>query len=49
MTVHEKAPRRFPDGGAEGATNNFAQRLGAVDDEQPADLGIKPALDQVID
>src|SRR5256885_7155298 len=34
---------------AEGATDNFAQRLGAVDDEQPADLGIKPALDQVVD
>jgi hypothetical protein len=27
----------------EGATDDFAQRLGAVDDEQPADLGIKPA------
>src|SRR5207248_11051203 len=35
--------------GAEAATNNFAQCLGAVDDEQPADLGIKPAPDQVID
>ena len=35
--------------GAEGATDDFAQRLGAVDDEQPADLGIKPALDQVVD
>src|SRR6516164_5101984 len=35
--------------GAKGATDNFAQRLGAVDDEQPADLGIKPALDQVVD
>src|SRR6266540_606298 len=34
--------------GAEGATDDFAQRLGAVDDEQPADLGIKPALDQVV-
>src|SRR5262245_13301379 len=31
--------------GAEGATDDFVQRLGAVDDEQPADLGIKPALD----
>jgi hypothetical protein len=30
--------------GAEGATDDFAYRLGAVDDEQPADLGIKPAL-----
>jgi hypothetical protein len=35
--------------GAEGATDDFAQRLGAVDDEQSADLGIKPALDQVVD
>jgi hypothetical protein len=35
--------------GAEGATDDFVQRLGAVDDEQPADLGIKPALDQVVD
>src|SRR5438309_10399416 len=35
--------------GAEGATDDFAQRLGAVDDEQPADLGIKPALDQIVD
>jgi hypothetical protein len=35
--------------GAEGATDDFAQRLGAVDDEQPADLGIKPTLDQIVD
>ena len=35
--------------GAEGATDDFAQRLGAIDDEQPADLGIKPPLDQVVD
>ena len=35
--------------GAKGATDDFAQRLGAVDDEQPADLGIKPALDQIVD
>src|SRR5215472_12607722 len=34
---------------AEGATDDFDQRLGAVDDEQPADLGIKPALDQIVD
>src|SRR5262249_40024597 len=34
--------------GAEGATDDFAQRLGAVDDEQTADLGIKPALDQIV-
>jgi hypothetical protein len=32
--------------GAEGATDDFAYRLGAVDDEQPADLGIKPALSE---
>ena len=25
------------------------QRFGAIDYEQPADLGIKPALDQVVD
>ena len=35
--------------GAKGATDDFAQRFGAVDDEQPADLGIKPALKQVVD
>ena len=35
--------------GAEGATDDFAQRLGAADDEQPADLGIKPTLDQIVD
>src|SRR6266540_4854407 len=35
--------------GAEGATDDFAQRLGAVDNEQPADLGIKPSLDQIVD
>src|SRR3989440_11587532 len=35
--------------GAKGATDDFAQRFGAVDDEQPADLGIKPALDQLVD
>ena len=35
--------------GAEGATDDFAQRLSAVDDEQSAELGIKPALDQVVD
>src|SRR6516225_2002836 len=33
----------------EGATDDFAQRLGAVDDEQPAYPGIEPALDQVVD
>jgi hypothetical protein len=35
--------------GTEGATDDFAQRFGAIDDEQPADLGIKTALDQVVD
>jgi hypothetical protein len=33
---------------AKGAADDFAQRFGAAgDDEQPADLGIKPSLDQV--
>jgi hypothetical protein len=32
--------------GPEGATDDFVYRLGAVDDEQPADLGIKPALSE---
>src|SRR5258707_2065224 len=35
--------------GDEGATDTFAQCFGTVDDEQPADLGIKPALKQVVD
>jgi hypothetical protein len=35
--------------GAEGAANDFAQRLGAVDDEQAADLRVEPALDQIVD
>src|SRR3954470_3013785 len=35
--------------GAEGSTDDFAQCLGAVDDEQPADLRVEPALDQVVD
>jgi hypothetical protein len=35
--------------GAEGSTDDFAQRLGAVDDEQPADLRIEPALNQIVD
>jgi hypothetical protein len=26
-----------------------AQRLGAVDDEQPADLRVEPAFDQIVD
>jgi hypothetical protein len=32
---------------AEGAANDFAQRLGAVDDEQPTDGRVEPALDQM--
>jgi len=35
--------------GAEGAANDFAQRLGAVDDEQPTDRRVEPALDEIID
>ena len=35
--------------GAEGAADDFAQRLGAVDDEQAADLRVEPALDQIVD
>ena len=35
--------------GAEGPANDFAQRLGAVDDEQAADLWVEPALDQIVD
>jgi hypothetical protein len=34
---------------AEGAANDFAQRLGAVDDEQPTDPRVEPALDQMVD
>ena len=34
---------------AEGAANDFAQRLGAVDDEQPTDRRVEPALDQIVD
>ena len=36
-------------GGAEGPTDDLAQRLGTVDDEQPADLRVEPAVDQVVD
>ena len=35
--------------GAEGAADGFAQRLGAVDDEQPTDRRVEPALDQIVD
>ena len=34
--------------GAERAVNHFAQRLGAVDDEQLADRRVEPALAQII-
>ena len=34
---------------AKGAANDFAQRLGAVDDEQPTDRRVEPALDQIVD
>jgi hypothetical protein len=35
--------------GTEGPTNDLAQRLSAVDDEQPADLWVEPAFDQIVD
>jgi hypothetical protein len=34
--------------GAEGSTDDFAQRLGAVDDEQPADFRVEPAFNQIV-
>jgi hypothetical protein len=34
---------------AEGAADDCAQRFGAVDDEQPTDLRVEPALDQIVD
>ena len=34
---------------AEGPTDDLAQRLGAIDDERAAGLGVQPALDQIID
>ena len=34
---------------AEGRADHLGQRLRAVDDEQPADLGIEAAFDQVVD
>jgi len=33
--------------GTEGPTNDLAQRLGTVDDEQPADLWVEPAFDDI--
>jgi len=35
--------------GSEGPTNDLTQRLGTVDDEQPAELWVEPALDQIVD
>ncbi len=35
--------------GAESSTDDFAQRLGAVDDEQPADFRVEPAFNQIVD
>src|SRR5262249_29750886 len=34
---------------AETAADGFAQHLGALDDEQPADLRVEPARDEIID
>src|SRR5271165_4520661 len=34
---------------AEAAADGFAQRLGAIDDEQPADLRVEPPRDQIVD
>src|SRR5947207_15878620 len=34
--------------GTEGPPNDLAQRLGAVYDEQSADLRVEPALDQIV-
>ena len=34
---------------AEGRADRLGQRLGAVNDEQPADLWIETALDQIVD
>jgi hypothetical protein len=38
--------RRMP---AKGRADHLAQHLGAVDDEQPADLRVEPAFDQIVD
>jgi hypothetical protein len=34
---------------AECRADHLAQRLGAVDDEQPADLRVEPSFDQIVD
>jgi uncharacterized protein (DUF1330 family) len=33
--------------GTEGSTDDFAERLGTVDDEQPADFGVETAFNQM--
>jgi hypothetical protein len=33
---------------AEGSTDDFAQCLGTVDDKQPTDFRVEPALDQIV-
>ena len=38
--------RRLP---TEGRADRLGERLGAIDDEQPANTGIEPAIDQVVD
>jgi len=35
--------------GTEGSTDDFAERLGTVDDEQPASFGVEPAFNQIVD
>src|SRR5439155_22427129 len=35
--------------GTEGPTDDLAQRLGAVDNEQPTDLRVETAVDQIVD
>ena len=35
--------------GSEGLSDRLGERLGAVDDEEPGDLGIEPPVDQVVD
>jgi hypothetical protein len=34
---------------AKGRVDHLAQRLSAVDDEQPADLRVERAFDQIVD
>ncbi len=35
--------------GTEGSTDDFAERLGTVDDEQPTNFGVEPAFNQIVD